>query len=99
MVSTGRDGEGESNRPLSANIGGGMDSISTGTEDRAYCFGDYRLLPGRQLLLRGNRPVRLGTRALDLLRLLVERPGELVTKAELIRFVCRTLSSMRATSR
>ncbi len=62
-----------------------MDSISIGTEDRAYCFGDFRLLPGRQLLLCGDRPVRLGTRALDLLRLLVERPGELVTKTELIR--------------
>lgn len=55
------------------------------TEDRAYCFGDYRLLPARQLLLHGERPVRVGTRALDLLRLLVERPGELLTKAELIR--------------
>jgi predicted ATPase/DNA-binding winged helix-turn-helix (wHTH) protein len=49
-----------------------------------YSFGDYRLIPARQLLLRGSCPVRVGTRALDLLRLLVERQGELVSKEQLI---------------
>jgi DNA-binding winged helix-turn-helix (wHTH) protein len=36
------------------------------------------------LLLDGETPVRLGGRALDILIVLVERPGELVTKQELM---------------
>jgi predicted ATPase/DNA-binding winged helix-turn-helix (wHTH) protein len=51
---------------------------------RSFGFGPFLLLPERQLLLRGDTPVRIGCRALDLLTALVERPGELVTKAELI---------------
>jgi DNA-binding winged helix-turn-helix (wHTH) protein len=43
-----------------------------------------RLLPARQLLLEGERPVRPGSRALDILSTLVERAGDLVTKDELI---------------
>lgn len=52
--------------------------------NRAYRFGDYRLVPSRQVLLRGDRPVRVGSRALELLRMLVEHPGRLLSKAELI---------------
>ena len=47
-------------------------------------FGPFRLLPTRRLLLEGNEPVHLGSRALDLLIALVERPGEVVGKSELI---------------
>jgi predicted ATPase/DNA-binding winged helix-turn-helix (wHTH) protein len=47
-------------------------------------FGPFRLLPTRRLLLEGNEPVHLGSRALDLLIALVERPGELVSKTELL---------------
>ncbi|WP_165186041.1 ATP-binding protein [Caulobacter soli] len=54
--------------------------------EKVYSFGDYRLIPQRQLLLRGAFPVRIGTRALDLLQLLVERQGELVSKEQLIGF-------------
>ncbi|MGX9961683.1 ATP-binding protein [Roseomonas sp. F4] len=61
-----------------------MESRSVETEEKIYRFGDFRLLPARQSLLRGTLPLRVGSRALDLLRLLVERPGELITKAELI---------------
>src|SRR5262249_14003380 len=42
------------------------------------------LLPGQQRLLEGETPVRLGSRALEILATLVERPGELVSKDELI---------------
>ncbi|MGE0718229.1 MAG: winged helix-turn-helix domain-containing protein [Alphaproteobacteria bacterium] len=63
-----------------------METKSGPVEDKAYRFGDYRLLPARQLLLRGDRPVRIGSRAFELLRLMVDRPGELLSKAELIRF-------------
>jgi DNA-binding winged helix-turn-helix (wHTH) protein len=47
-------------------------------------FGPFRLLPTRRLLLEGNEPVHLGSRALDLLIDLIERPGEVVGKSELI---------------
>lgn len=51
---------------------------------RSFCFGPFVLVPERQLLLRGDTTVRIGGRALDLLTALVERPGEVVTKAELM---------------
>jgi DNA-binding winged helix-turn-helix (wHTH) protein len=47
-------------------------------------FGSFRLLPAQRLLLDGNKPVQLGSRALDLLIALVERPSELVSKEELM---------------
>jgi predicted ATPase/DNA-binding winged helix-turn-helix (wHTH) protein len=47
-------------------------------------FGPFRLLPEQQQLLEADKPVRLGSRALEILNLLLERPGELVTKDELI---------------
>jgi predicted ATPase/DNA-binding winged helix-turn-helix (wHTH) protein len=52
--------------------------------ERAIAFGSYRLFPSQRLLLDGEEPVRLGSRALDILIALVERPGEVVGKAELI---------------
>ncbi len=52
--------------------------------DYEISFGPYRLLPARRLLLEGDRPVSLGCRALDLLIALIERPGEVVGKSELI---------------
>src|SRR4051794_24942220 len=47
-------------------------------------FGAYRLLTERRLLLEGDKPVRLGSRAFDILIALVERAGEVVSKEELI---------------
>jgi DNA-binding winged helix-turn-helix (wHTH) protein len=47
-------------------------------------FGSFRLLPAQRLLLDGNKPVQLGSRALDVLIALVERPSELVSKEELM---------------
>src|SRR5262245_1021774 len=52
--------------------------------ERALAFGTFRLLSARRLLLQGDQPVHLGSRALEILIALVERPGELVTKAELM---------------
>jgi DNA-binding winged helix-turn-helix (wHTH) protein len=57
------------------------------TRDRAepeIAFGPFRLLQARRLLLRGNEAVAVGGRVLDLLIALVERPGEVVSKSELI---------------
>jgi DNA-binding winged helix-turn-helix (wHTH) protein len=47
-------------------------------------FGSFRLLPAQFLLLEGAKPVRLGSRALEILVVLLERPGELVSKQELM---------------
>jgi DNA-binding winged helix-turn-helix (wHTH) protein len=47
-------------------------------------FGPFRLLRARRLLLKGNEPIPVGGRAFDLLIALVERPGEVVSKSELI---------------
>jgi DNA-binding winged helix-turn-helix (wHTH) protein len=47
-------------------------------------FGPFRLLPARFLLLEGDKPVPLGSRALEILIVLLERPGELISKQELM---------------
>jgi predicted ATPase/DNA-binding winged helix-turn-helix (wHTH) protein len=61
-------------------------AIVTGAS-RSFLFGPFKLIPARQLLLRDDKPVRIGGRALDLLTALVGRPGELVTKSELLALV------------
>lgn len=47
-------------------------------------FGAFRLLPAQFLLLEGDKPVPLGSRALEILIVLLERPGELVSKQQLM---------------
>ncbi|SHN08154.1 winged helix-turn-helix domain-containing protein [Rhizobacter sp. OV335] len=51
---------------------------------RVFCFGPFRLLAQQQLLLDGEAPVRLGSRAIEVLCALVESPGTLVTKRDLM---------------
>src|SRR5258708_12272940 len=53
-------------------------------DGQAISFGPYRLLTEQRLLLEGDRPVRLGSRAFDILAALVERAGEVVGKEQLI---------------
>src|SRR5216683_3324880 len=50
----------------------------------AISFGPFLLLAEERLLLEGDRPVRLGNRAFDILVFLIERAGEVVGKEELI---------------
>jgi predicted ATPase/DNA-binding winged helix-turn-helix (wHTH) protein len=47
-------------------------------------FGEFRLDPVRFVLHKGGRPVRLGSRALEILILLTQRAGQVVTKNELL---------------
>jgi predicted ATPase/DNA-binding winged helix-turn-helix (wHTH) protein len=54
---------------------------------RAYAFGAFQLLPAQRTLLHEGSPVRLGSRAMDILCLLVERAGEVVSKEALIAHV------------
>lgn len=51
------------------------------------CFGPYMLFPAQQMLLKGDETVRLGSRALGILVVLVGRAGEIVTKDELVAAV------------
>jgi predicted ATPase/DNA-binding winged helix-turn-helix (wHTH) protein len=59
-------------------------------DGRAISFGPYRLLAAQRLLLEGDKSVRLGSRAFDILTALVERAGEVVSKEELIAQVWPT---------
>jgi DNA-binding winged helix-turn-helix (wHTH) protein len=54
-------------------------------DGNVIAFGPFRLLAAQRLLLEGDKPVRLGSRAFDILAALVERPGEVVGKEELIQ--------------
>jgi DNA-binding winged helix-turn-helix (wHTH) protein len=53
-------------------------------DEHATSFGPYRLLASQRLLLEGDQPVRLGSRAFDILAALIERAGEIVGREELI---------------
>jgi predicted ATPase/DNA-binding winged helix-turn-helix (wHTH) protein len=53
-------------------------------DGHAISFGPFRLLSAQRLLLEGDKPVRLGNRAFDILAALLEWAGEVVSKAELI---------------
>ena len=52
--------------------------------DTALEFGRFRVLLRQRQLVADNRPIELGTRALDLLLVLLEADGSLVTKDELM---------------
>jgi DNA-binding winged helix-turn-helix (wHTH) protein len=49
-----------------------------------FSFGPFRLIPEQQVLLEDGKPVSVGARGLELLRVLVEHSGKLVSKDELI---------------
>jgi predicted ATPase/DNA-binding winged helix-turn-helix (wHTH) protein len=57
------------------------------SSDLVLQFGPFRLLPQPRLLLKGGAPVRLGSRAREILFFLVERAGRIVSKTELIKRV------------
>ena len=52
-----------------------------------YRFGQFELQPDERRLLAGGVPVRIGRLAFDLLAVLVERGGHLVSKADLLKRV------------
>ena len=68
-----------------------------GATAREISFGPFRLLPAQFLLLEGDKPVPLGSRALHILMVLLERPGELVTRQELMARVWPNLCVEPAT--
>ena len=58
-------------------------SYDTGA-DKIVSFGPFRLLAAERLLYQGDVPLQLGSRALDILVVLVERAGEVVSKRDLM---------------
>ncbi|MGY2397571.1 ATP-binding protein [Pseudomonas sp. SDO5271_S396] len=52
--------------------------------DQAVHFGPYRIHPRQRLVLEAGRPLRLGRRAMDILLILLEQAGNVVSKQELI---------------
>ena len=53
-------------------------------DDEAYVFGSFQLIAARRLLLDDGRPMQLGSRALDILAILVERAGETVSNSQIM---------------
>ena len=68
-------------------------------EDRTWNFGPFRMVPSQQALFEGERRLKLGSRAFDILRVLVQRAGALVTKDELIAEAWPNLSVEESTLR
>ena len=52
-----------------------------------YAFGDFRLDSQNRLLLRGEEPIALTPKAFDVLLLLIQHSGQVVSKDELMRVV------------
>jgi DNA-binding winged helix-turn-helix (wHTH) protein len=50
-------------------------------------FGPFVVVPGRRQLLRNGKPVDLGSRAFDLLLILLKSRGSVVTKQDIIKHV------------
>jgi len=53
-------------------------------DEEAFVFGAFRLLPAQRMLFEGGKPVRLGSRALDVLIALVQSAGDTLHKDQLI---------------
>jgi predicted ATPase/DNA-binding winged helix-turn-helix (wHTH) protein len=59
------------------------------TSAESIAFGRFRISPRRRMLLADDKPVRLGGRAFDLLMVLIETPGAVVSKDDLLARVWR----------
>jgi predicted ATPase/DNA-binding winged helix-turn-helix (wHTH) protein len=70
-----------------------MNSLTSSTMPTAsdcrqvISFGSFRLIVAQRQLLDGAKPMRLGSRALDILIALIDRQGQLVGKRELMQVV------------
>ena len=58
--------------------------------DRDLNFGPFRLLPGSRTLLHEEQPVECGSRAFDLLHVLLLSRGKVVSKDDIVRHVWPT---------
>jgi len=56
-------------------------------DEEVFAFGSFRLIPAQRALLDDGKPLRLGSRALDILTKLVEHAGETISKEQLIAHI------------
>ena len=63
------------------------DHAAPSPADMTFEFGRFRILTRRRQLLADGVPVELGTRAFDILMVLIDADGALVTKDELLGLV------------
>jgi predicted ATPase/DNA-binding winged helix-turn-helix (wHTH) protein len=75
-------------------IDAGVDQMQIAVEDpthdvglSALRFGRFRVFATERALFEGDKPVRIGGRALEILIALLERPGQLLSKDELMERV------------
>jgi DNA-binding winged helix-turn-helix (wHTH) protein len=68
-------------------------------EGQVLTFGPFRLHLPERVLREGERPIRLGSRSLEILLVLVERAGELVGKDEIVTRVWANMEAQEATLR
>jgi predicted ATPase/DNA-binding winged helix-turn-helix (wHTH) protein len=62
-----------------------FDSAAKGAgAEPSFSFGPYQLFPRRRLLVKTGQPLQLGGRSLEILILLAERQGDVVSKSELM---------------
>ncbi|HEF4758308.1 TPA: helix-turn-helix transcriptional regulator [Pseudomonas putida] len=52
--------------------------------EQAVHFGPYRIYPGQRLVMEADQPLRLGRRAMDILLILLEHAGNVVSKQQLM---------------
>ncbi len=67
-----------------------MSSLRQLDGDALLRFGPYAFHLRQRLVLEGERPLRMGGRALDILQVLLEHAGSVVSKDELIARVWPT---------
>src|SRR5262245_59969183 len=78
----------EMTRRVCASRGSRRTMEATSKEAAArHLFGRFVVLPLERRLLADGKPVAVGPRAFDVLLVLIERPGRLVTKDELLERV------------
>ncbi len=63
---------------------GGRQYIDPNSGKDVFAFGPFRFIPAARRLDLNGVPVKAGARSLDILHLLVERAGKIVTKEELL---------------
>src|SRR5271156_6505438 len=67
--------------------GSEIHSIGRDPSDDAIRFRRFQLFPSARLLLRDGRPIEIGSRAFDLLTILLASRGSVVSKEEIFRHV------------
>src|SRR5215467_13204812 len=55
-------------------------------DEESFIFGSFRLVPAQRVLLDDGKPLRLGSRALEILITLVEHAGETISREQLIAY-------------